>query len=34
MESPYFPYGTYSYLLTGRESGLKALCQLFLVKKN
>ena len=22
MESPYFPYGIYSYLLTGRDSGL------------
>ena len=22
MESPYFPYGTYSSLLTGRDSGV------------
>ena len=22
MESPYFPYGTYSYLLTGRDSDI------------
>ena len=25
MESPYFPYGIYSYLLTGRDSGLISL---------
>ena len=22
MESPYFPYGTYSYLLTGRDRNI------------